>query len=495
MPHRPSFWAKNRANDYLEKIIQVRLDLPQLTDKQKVDLVDASLEVVRTNNDIIMSEKALQSIAALWTETLSLRLSTPRTIRRFFAQVDASYVTVAQEVSFEDFLALTFLRTHEHRVYSEIQNRADELTMQGFRPYRHESPKEQLERWKERLRDWEVSEDNLQGVLQLLSRLFLPIRSALSGMEYSTEWLGDIARKKGVGHADYFTRYFFFGVPDGDIPDSAIAWAMNKLSDPSGAASAAETLSQALKSDSDRIIRKIRNFGTLNECATKRLLQVLADIYLDVPNNIGFLSSHSRASLEALAEDLLKSSTIPSLPDMADQLSQSDGGYCLTVRGLRRAIVRARRGDRVEESNGFNLMLIEVISNKFRELHDAPIEGIEQTVFGTVHQWMEADKESAQAFLRNQVETGKWQLLQILEKLVNRGTSTAHTGILLMGLEGETVEAALGLNYVFDRLSREIDTASTDVLMEGMPDTPENRRSVALAALSFARQRMQGDSN
>ncbi|MFE9238649.1 P-loop NTPase fold protein [Streptomyces sp. NPDC007007] len=488
-----AFDDTGRANDYLEKIIQVRLDIPQLTSRQNLELVDASLDIVRANSQLNLSEGALKSIAALWAETLSSRLTTPRAIRRFFAQVDASYTTVAGEVSFEDFLALTFLRTHEHRVYSEIQNHASELTMRASRSIPHETLQHKLERWTKNLAEWGVSDHHTQGVLQLLGRLFLPVKSAITGMEYGSEWLTDIARNKGVGHADYFGRYFFFGVPTDDISDSVIERAMASLADPLAGEAAAATLTQALKSDPERIVRKIRNFGDLNQESSARLLEVLAECYLSVPDNIGFLSSFSRVSIEALAEDLLSPYNPSAMPDLLQRLSESDGGYCLTVRALKRAQVRAGRADRPADAERFNSTLIEIISAKFDSLHNAPIEDIEQTVFSTVHQWVEADKESVRSFLHQQVEDGTWQLLQIVEKLVNRGTSSAHTGIVLMGLEDRTVDSILGLDYVFGRLAPEIDMASIDVVMEGLPDTPQNRRSVALAALSYARQRSRAE--
>ncbi|MER5681077.1 P-loop NTPase fold protein [Streptomyces sp. NPDC002238] len=489
-----AFGETSRANDYLEKIIQVRLDIPQLTRRQKLELADASLDAVRTNSQMNLSEEALKSIAALWADTLSSRLTTPRTIRRFFAQVDASYITVAEEVSFEDFLALTFLRTHEHRVYSEIQNHAGELTMHGFHPRSNENLKDRLERWTQNLRKWDVSDNNIDGVLQLLGRLFLPIKSALAGMEYGNEWLSEIARNKGVGHSDYFTRYFFFGVPSGDVSDAAIERAMTSLTNPTEGGAAATDLTQALKSDPERVIRKIRHFGALSQEAADRLLGVMADAYLSVPHNIGFLSSFSRHSIEALAEDLLSAYEPSALPDLLHNLTQSDGGYCLAVRGLRIAKVRARRADRAEDTERFNTAITEIISNKFQELRDVPLEEIEQTVFATVHQWVEADDESVRIFLRGQAEDNIWQLLHILERLVNRGTASTHAGTVLMGLEDETVDSILGLDYVFSRLSSEIDAASTDVLMVGLPDTPVNRRSVALAALNFARNRRSGVS-
>jgi hypothetical protein len=123
---------------------------------------------------------------------------------------------------------------------------------------RSESPQDKLARWKVDLKAWGVSDRNLNGVVSLLSKLFLPVRSAVEGMEYGREWLEEVAQKKGVGHADYFSRYFFFGIPSDDISDFIIERALTKLSVGDSAAEEVRLLSRSLKQDPERAIRKKR---------------------------------------------------------------------------------------------------------------------------------------------------------------------------------------------------------------------------------------------
>ncbi|MFI8532014.1 P-loop NTPase fold protein [Streptomyces aquilus] len=489
---------RGRAGEYLEKMIQVRLDIPALTDGQTTKLLTAALETVLSNNAVSLSEAALGSIASMWDKTLSTRLLTPRSIRRFFAQVDVSYGTVAQEVNFEDFLAMTFLRTYEHRVYSEIAKHGGELTMSSTiagRSLRSEDHRERAARWEGYLRDWDVAEHNVRGVMNLLGKLFLPIRSAVEGMEYGADWLGEISRKKGVGHADYFTRYFFFGVPDGDISDFTIERALTNLSENDASTREVQLLSEFLNRDPERIVRKIHNFGDLNETATAHLLDIMAHSFLAIPDNVSFFASLSRVSIEGLAEDLFTQADESALSRYLHAAAQSNGGYCMAVRGLWRARARAVRSDQSDAAEKYTEILLDFLHRKFEEIGKMDISEVSQDVFATIHQWSALSSESVRFFLHGRVESGAWPLMGIIDRLVNRGTTSTQKGKVLMGLEDQVIEQTVGLDYAFERLGSEIDEASTDVLMEGLPDTPDNRRAVGLAALSFARHRRLQNGN
>ncbi len=221
----------------------------------------------------------------------------------------------------------------------------------------------------------------------------------------------------------------------------------------------------------------------------------MAEKYFAIPNDIGFLSSFSRTSIEGFAADLFLEGKPEPLRESLDVVVQSDGGYCMAVRGLRRATSRANRSGRAEVSQRLTEDAKRIISERFENSKNRDIASIDQSVFSSVHTWAEIDSAAVIEFLRGQVESGTWPLVDIVDRLVTRGTTSARPGMVLMGLEDHTVESTLGLGYAFEHLSTEIDNASTDVLMEGLPDTPENRRSVALAALSFSRHRRQEAEN
>ena len=202
---------KRRGRDYLEKIIQVRLDLPALREQQAVELVDESLTHVLQSNAITFDEENMNRFRTAFHDHIRRRLDTPRAINRYFAQVNALYVLLGEEVDFIDFLLLTWIRTSEPELYGALQSRRGELTRRTFASFaasaNNETHQEALAKWSNLLTEKGVAFGNLDGVLSVLSQMFLPIRSAREGMEWTgKEWYDEIRSRRGVGHIDYFDR-------------------------------------------------------------------------------------------------------------------------------------------------------------------------------------------------------------------------------------------------------------------------------------------------
>ncbi|MFD7788578.1 P-loop NTPase fold protein [Streptomyces nojiriensis] len=486
-----AFGQKDRARNYMEKMVQVRLDLPALRETQSADLVDSALTRVCASNSISLTESEVRSIAQLWHGQLKSRLTTPRSIHRFFSQVDASFVTVAAEVSFTDFIALTFLRTNEPKLYSHLSGYKDELTMRGQFGVKQESHEEKRRRWLGLLKKWEVEADHQEGILGLLADLFLPIKAAVTRSEYGSDWLPELAARRAVGHPDYFDRYFSFGVPSEDISDRTVAEALEDLADGRRGTQTAE-LSAMMAKDPQRVVTKIQNTKDLSRAAASPLLEMMGEKYLLIPNGPSFLGGVSRIYLERLATELLESLESNYIQEI-DKLIVTDGGYCLAVRALS---LMSRRAEKQGDTEGANLLaapLKSAIEKKFHQLADSNIETVSQDVFATVHLWLYVDRNNPREFFKQQVENGRWPLLEILGRMVDRGT-VSEGATTLMALSLEHVEATLGIAYVLDALEPEVSNASTNVLLEGLPDTPENRRAVALAVLRFEQVRRSENS-
>ncbi|WP_327365117.1 hypothetical protein [Streptomyces sp. NBC_01217] len=86
-----------------------------------------------------------------------------------------------------------------------------ELTGTGIDPalQRDSSPGERAERWKERLRQAGVAQDNTDRLLGLLGLLFPAVQQAVGngGDPRAT------ARRRGIGSQDRFDRYLVFTLP------------------------------------------------------------------------------------------------------------------------------------------------------------------------------------------------------------------------------------------------------------------------------------------
>ncbi|WP_235002772.1 KAP family P-loop NTPase fold protein [Actinacidiphila paucisporea] len=170
-----------RAQEFLEKLIQVRLDLPAFRDRDIDAMATRLLNALLSSHGVSLTPEQEQRFSEAYFRHLQDRLRTPRAIKRYFGQAGATLSPLAGEVDLVDFLIVTFLRTSEPGVYRMLGRHRDELTGTSIDPaLRHDArPGERAERWKERLRQAGVTPDNLDGVIGLLGLLFPAVRQAV----------------------------------------------------------------------------------------------------------------------------------------------------------------------------------------------------------------------------------------------------------------------------------------------------------------------------
>ncbi|WP_308346456.1 P-loop NTPase fold protein [Streptomyces sp. ISL-66] len=163
-----------RAREFLEKIIQVRLDLPTFGERDAYVLVERSLAAVLNAHNLTMTAHELQRLGEAYHRYLQSRLRTPRAIKRFFGQVDATLGSLVGNVDFVDFLIVTFLRTNEPGAYRLLwQHRAEPTgTSVDLLSVRNERPEQRTEQWTDRLAQAGVAEQHVKDVIGLMGLLF-----------------------------------------------------------------------------------------------------------------------------------------------------------------------------------------------------------------------------------------------------------------------------------------------------------------------------------
>lgn len=132
--------SEPRAREFLEKIVQVRLDLPAFRERNADVLVDRSLTAVLHSHELTMMPNEQRRFSEAYFRHLQGRLRTPRAIKRFFGQVDATLGSLAGNVDLVDFLLVTFLRTSEPGAYRVLGRHRAELTGTSFDPPRQTTP-------------------------------------------------------------------------------------------------------------------------------------------------------------------------------------------------------------------------------------------------------------------------------------------------------------------------------------------------------------------
>lgn len=88
----------SRARAYLEKMIQLRLDIPTMLRKERAELVDVVLNEVQKNHDFIVGPAAMSRLSSMWDECMQRYLAQPRAVKRLFTQIDATWTEVNEEV-------------------------------------------------------------------------------------------------------------------------------------------------------------------------------------------------------------------------------------------------------------------------------------------------------------------------------------------------------------------------------------------------------------
>lgn len=480
---------KRRARDYLEKIIQVRLDLPALREQQAVELVDESLTHVLQSNGVTFNEGNMDRFRTAFHDHIRRRLDTPRAINRYFAQVDAIYVLLGEEVDLIDFLLLTWVRTSEPELFAALQSRRRELTRRSF-PLTASASKEThqqaLTQWSNLLVEKGVAAGNIDGVLSVLSQMFLPIRSARENMDWTEKaWYDEVRSRRGVGHIDYFDRYFSFSVPEDDIPDSVVRAAMGDLA---GGAStpAVDRMRSQLIADPGRVCRKIATEHEQDRAPAAEVLWFLADLYADLPSS-GTALLDPKRSVQFLAADLLTDVPSDQGPDVLRRMSNTALGVCL----MAEVVARARHGSSTDEGKKTIDWMDEasttaaILVRSRLDATEAPVKELDEDLWRLIHAWRWLDEEATRQWVREAAHAKSgWQLIDVLARM----TAPAHMdGGSMAALNMTEVETFVGVDFAISELPMG-DAASVEASHDLEP-TWENRQRLARSLIDEERQR------
>ncbi|MEQ7870639.1 P-loop NTPase fold protein [Chromohalobacter salexigens] len=226
------------GRDYLEKILQIGVDLPAVPDhvlnSQIFKAIDGALEDVE-NPGHFDSE--------LWPdvfmEVIQPLIKNMRDVRRYAASTHGTVRDLEGQVALVDVLALEAIRVFLPDVFHRLRLAVDGLTTtaNGFGA-RDEPPqlKEQVESLIE------AGGDQSECVRNLIRRLFPGGERHLGGMHYGGDWKNRWLRERRVAHKDVLRYYLerVIGEQLQAFSDAESAWA--RITDKTAFASYLESL-------------------------------------------------------------------------------------------------------------------------------------------------------------------------------------------------------------------------------------------------------------
>jgi hypothetical protein len=486
--------SPTRARDYLEKIIQVRLDMPAFRVSQRAVLLDRGLSEVLTASETVLSEQDTKRLSNLYSNALERRLATPRSISRFMGQVLAFYPPLAGEVDFVDFFLITWLRTDEPGVYRMLATEREALFGNDIDAVVHRQESATVTRligeWNSRLSDAGVAERDMPGVTRVVSELFPHVSAVFeSGTVLAS---ARPPKSRGVGDPDYFERYFSFGVPAEDISDQAVQEALRTL-DTSGN-KAFPGLKELAVIDSGKVLGKIRSLRDEGfPIPDRRLLIVLVGLMPHVRGRRRDVFSDPVRELElAVAQSLAAISDEPDLDAMVRSLTDTSDGLEVVSMGIERLLADTRNAEGARVTEGAKDVLRDAIKRELRTYFGMQIvASVEAVLCGPFWSWWRLDRGCASDWVRSQVEEERWALEDVVAGLVSEGVASGNEGTraVLGNFSVGVLAEAFGLPVVFDALAELLDEADVVGQHEAwaLAPTPANRLRFGFSELKRIR--------
>lgn len=484
-----------RGIEYLEKIVQLRLDLPPMRDQQISDWVDEGLAELERRHDLTMSEADRGRFARAYLSHLRERLTTPRAIKRYFTQVDSTIDAVRGEVNTADLLLITWLRSAEPVLYHNLNRARERLVGEGgvaeavARMVAGDAP-EDRDFWVEEFAASKVRAEDTTGVAEIVGEMFPRFRHAWFRTSFDKSRLAETGR---ITHRDYFDRYFAFAVPDEDVADSLVEVAYGQLLyDRDGAE--LRDLTVQLTKKPGLVLAKLDDAFRAEQEGGFGLLAWLVHNVRAIPISDALMPPMKLA--EALGQSIYESLS-PEERTTIVGLAAADVEKLKFIATLV-ARVATRSSDLRSQGDGTVVINADAASEReFSRLVIEHLSGLGATNplrydFSTSQliwalRWV--DPGELRKWTQAQAAAGAWPLLDFAARLVtsqksDRGTDERE----LTGLEMDAVDVLVGLDALIAEVGTELSTGEIEPWSH--PDeTDDNRRGFVHRGLQEALDR------
>jgi hypothetical protein len=211
------------GRDYLEKILQISIDLPSVPSgvltQQVTSSVDGALAEIENTGPF--DEERWPDI---FVEIVQPLIRNMRDVRRYVAAVKGTVTALEGQVALTDVLGLEAVRVFLPDIFAKLHGAIDVLTTTVDRAYgvRKDSP--ELKRQLDGL--IKSSEKHAETVRAMVRRLFPAAERHIGGSQYPEEWKTTWLKKRRVAHEDVFHFYLERVAGEGlrSFTDAEQAW-------------------------------------------------------------------------------------------------------------------------------------------------------------------------------------------------------------------------------------------------------------------------------
>lgn len=307
------------GRNFIEKIIQVPLHLP---DAEPIDLRQLAFEgvdEVLSTNVVTLSEDQVQAFVLHFQQGILPAVRTPRQVKRYINAIRFAVPLLKGEVHVVDQLLLEALRTAYPDLYLSIRANQDTYTGHSFANGFGDGAK-QKDAAKTTIEGGlkDLAGEARDAAIHVLKALFPRLEGIFGNSNYGSDWDSAWAKERRIASDAYFRRYFQYAVPSRDIADSDVEMFINSAnSGDTGKAGAFLDTVTDRRAWSRALDKLFAKRPELNETGSRTAALALASIADKIPYESGMfadiMAARNRAA--SLAVDMVQS-----IADQKDRL-------------------------------------------------------------------------------------------------------------------------------------------------------------------------------
>lgn len=482
---------EERAAQYLDKIVQVRFDLPPLTESQEELLFDEGVLGAFQSVGAVVDEEEFRRLGAFFESQMKDTLRVPRSMNKYLGQLAAFLDDdVVQELNAVDYAILTYIRTFHGPLYSRMPYWKAELT--GHRAARfgkRDDVEESRQEWRDRLQATSLSDRDPASAISMLAHLFPRLAALRSGYSSGGVDSSRISLNRNLAASEYFDRYFQFQVPDDDVSDALVSGALDALCGISSNPSKIDAASAVLDAEPVRILSKIRSLlqGRSYE-HPEGLLRLLESRYSTFDEYGARRHRSARELTRHICYELLSQA-----PEefRLRELEYGSDNYELDF-GLDMAFMLDRND---VGSPAQSLTFVSKLADRVRVHFDTEFSSLAEVSydkFGLFKSWgYLVAKGVAREYAQTRISAGEWSLQDYLVRI--SGTRTLigvdNPKPYLGSIDAEYIDHFIGARFAIEKLgddlNREVD-ANLDRWI-AYPTDAQRLNSVVLVLQEIAR--------
>ena len=266
---------RNSGHNFLEKIIQVPLRIPQALSKDILNFTFEILNQVLKENDVDLGTTEEQNVGSIISQDILLRIKTPRLAIRYANSLSFLIPLLKGEVNMSDLILFEGIKIFYPRHYEFIKSSPEYFVQSYNERFSHGRDNKKVEEFKTGIEGLgkDLLKNEKRAIVNLITHLFPVVKEALENSSYANpNW----DKEKRIVSPKYFNRYFIYSVPKDDISDIRFEKYLKSLNTKSVDEVIAETNEILTNVDPTEYLTKIGYYeDTLDWKSRKAIIKVV----------------------------------------------------------------------------------------------------------------------------------------------------------------------------------------------------------------------------